>query len=430
MELTPASSSFTDSSDSDNDNDSDYNNRTTTPAREMLITPPTGFSPQKYPVDENGSILPKVASPPPPLPQSPPPTLPQSPPPTLVCSGSVTPPSVTVELGVAELMDSCRSEMVEIQQSTEGKTDGRDTTPVVREFSTLGFETSSEATPINIAECSTAGSEDLNSVNLDILNEMSSSSKVSTPKFPNKDEKVVSQSVLRRGDACDQSDSESESSASSGCNKSTSFTDTRQDTSLVDSKLDTSLVESRQNFSLVDSKQEEASLADSKLEISLADSRLDSSSEQEGEQSLSETDNYETTLEGTYTLETEAKSLDTLNACSENVVSDECDIIDVDNVPKYVNEDTDVNNDDIDASIKLLEQKYLEIDEEDENVDETESEESTSTDEEQSSVRETFSQVLEESLHPGVRRPVRNSLMLLIIPQMSQLMRLWYLPHM
>ena len=288
---------------------------------------------------------------------------------------------------MAELMDSCRSEMVEIQQTAEVKADGRDTTPVVREFSTLGFETPSEATPINIAECSTAESEDFNNDGLVSLNDTSILSETSALEFVNTEEKVVPQSVLRRGDACDQSDSGSESSAS---DKSTSFTETKD--SSADSNQDTSLVDLRRDFSLVDSKQEK-SLADSKLETSLADSRLDSSSEQE-----SATDNYQTTLEGTYTLQT-----DTLNACGENVNSEECPVDSVNNEQKYVNQDTDVNNDEIDANIKLLEQKYLEIDEEDENGDETESEESTSTDDEQSSVRETFSQFLEETLQPGVR---------------------------
>ena len=392
FELTPAESSSTDSSDDDSDDHSDEFDRTTTPAREMLITPPTGFSPQKYPLDENGSVLPKVASPPPPLPHSPPPTLPQSPPPTLIRSGSVTPPSVTVELGVAELLDSCRSEMVEIQQTAQVKADDRDTTPIVREFSTLGFETPSENTPINVADCSTAESEGFNSVGIVSLNDTDTLSETSTLQFKNTEEKVVPQSVLRRGDACDQSDSESESSASE---KSTSFTETNK--SLADdSKLDTSLVDSKQVISLVDSKQE-TSLADSKLEMSLADSRLDTSSELE-----SETDNYQTTLEGTYTLQ----QTDTLNVCGENEISEErsVDIVDnVNNEEKYVNQDVDVNNDEIDANLKLLEQKYLEIDEEDENGEETESEESTSTDDEQSSVRETFSQSLEDTLQPGVR---------------------------
>ena len=273
--------------------------------------------------------------------------------------------------------------MVEIQQTAQVKADDRDTTPIVREFSTLGFETPSENTPINVAECSTAESEGFNSVGIVSLNDTDTLSETSTLQFKNTEEKVVPQGVLRRGDACDQSDTESESSASE---KSTSFIETSK--SLADdSKLDTSLVDSKQ----------ETSLADSKLEMSLADSRLDTSSELE-----SETDNYQTTLEGTYTLQ----QTDKFNVCGENEISEErsVDIVDnVNNEEKYVNQDVDVNNDEIDANLKLLEQKYLEIDEEDENGDESESEESTSTDDEQSSVRETFSQCLEDTLQPGVR---------------------------
>ena len=354
MELTPASSTSnltdTDSSESDSDGDDGG----VTPAREVLITPPTGFSPQKYPVDDHGSIVPKVVSPPPPLPQSPPPAL--------IRSGSVTPPSVVVEVGVAELMDSCRSEMVQIHQSSENKLtfDDRDT-PVVREYSTLGFENSREATPsadsegatpVNVVEYSTIGSEDFSNVklNLDSTSSLSetSSSKTSVLKSPKREKQS---SLLQRSQACDKSDTESESSSNIDTGKSTS----------------------------------------------LANSRMGTYSQQEGLQSLTETDNQETSLTQTYTLETETKSLDDLNVCNEGESADECDI-DV-----YVNEtEHDVNNDDVDDNLRLLEQKYSEIDEEDENGDESESEESTSSDEEQSSVRETFSQILEESLHTGV----------------------------
>ena len=359
MELTPASSTadLTDSSSSESDSE-DPDDGDATPAREVLITPPTGYSPQKYPVDDAGSILPKVVSPPPPLPQSPPPAL--------IRSGSVTPPSVTVELGVAELMDSCRSEMVKIHHSSAEKPDERDTTPVVREYSTLGFENSRETTPsvgskgttpINVVEFSTMDSEDFNNLGLNLgslvsVSEKDSLSQEQVNDSPN--EKPVIQSVLQHGEACDESDTESESTVSVATDKSTS----------------------------------------------LVDSRLDTYSQQDGLQSLAETDNQETSLLQTDTLGNEASSLTDLNACNDDTNMNECN---ADGDYINVNEaQLDVNNDDIDNNIKLLEQKYSEIDDADENGDETESEESTTTDDEQSSVRETFCQMMEESLHTGV----------------------------
>ena len=303
---------------------------------------------------------------------SPPPPLPQSPPPALIRSGSVTPPSAVVEVGVAELMDSCRLEMVQINQTTEAnKPDDRDTTPIVRELSTLGFEKDSREatpsadskgiTPVNVVEYSTLGSEDFSNVNLnlDSMSSMSetSSSKESVLKSPNRDHKSLAHSLLQRSPACDKSDTESESSF---------YIDTGKSTSLVDTKLDTY-------------------------------------SQQESLQSLNETDNQEVSQTETYTIEKVTKSLDDLNVGADGKNVDVCDGDDVYiNETDEITEADDVNIDDLDDNLRLLEQKYSEIDEQDENGDETESEESSSSEEEQSSVRETFSQVLEESLHTGV----------------------------
>ena len=326
--------------------------------------------------------MPKVVSPPPPLPQSPPPAL--------IRSGSVTPPSAVVEVGVAELMDSCRLEMVQINQTTEAnKPDDRDTTPIVRELSTLGFEKDSREatpsadskgiTPVNVVEYSTMGSEDFSNdnLNLDSMSSMSetSSSKESVLKSPNRDHKSVAHSLLQRSPACDKSDTESESSF---------YIDTGKSTSLVDTKLDTySQQESLQSLNETD--------------------KLDTYSQQESLQSLNETDNQEVSQTETYTIETVTKSLDDLNVGADGKNVDVCDGDDVYiNETDEITEADDVNIDDLDDNLRLLEQKYSEIDEQDENGDETESEESSSSDEEQSSVRETFSQVLEESLHTGV----------------------------
>lgn len=104
QEITP-SGSTSNVSDTDTDSDSDID---VTPRRELLITPPTGFAASPIPNDGKMSI--NVVAPPP---------LPVSPPPTLLSnngdeydSDSDRGEEVEVEMGVAELMDSCRSEMV------------------------------------------------------------------------------------------------------------------------------------------------------------------------------------------------------------------------------------------------------------------------------------------------------------------------------
>ncbi|KAL4240657.1 Protein tyrosine phosphatase [Mactra antiquata] len=102
LEITPTGST-SNVTDTESDTDSEVD---VTPRRQILITPPTGFALSPFPRDEDGNVVPRVASPPPPLPISPPPTM------LSVESGENTPRDVEVEVGVAELVDSCTSEMV------------------------------------------------------------------------------------------------------------------------------------------------------------------------------------------------------------------------------------------------------------------------------------------------------------------------------
>ena len=251
LEVTPTSSTSHITDDDDSESEIEV-----TPRREALITPPTGFAPSPYPVDEQGGILPKIASPPPPLPVSPPPVL--------INSGNIE-PTEEYEVEIPELNESCNSELVYLQNAKLNLQELTNNSLVVREDSALTVssrdvtptvvEISRESTPYIVESESNTPVNELEENSTLTPREAGQSEseldQVASPRdtgsFVQTGHSIVSESnetvtlnsqndslhMLNKSQTSDKSDSESDSDTHSAMlepNKSTSFSIDRLDT--------------------------------------------------------------------------------------------------------------------------------------------------------------------------------------------------------
>lgn len=359
LEITPTGST-SNISDTDSDTDSEID---VTPRREALITPPTGFALSPYPRDEDGHLLPKVASPPPPLPVSPPPTLLSTGP----ASYSLRDSEVEVEVGVAELMDSCTSEMVLIhnarrnnaaEQMLNGSLIVREDSAVTvnsRDVTPVLHDSSREATPcVDIAGDVTPVQEEEVDIEQPDLNPAS---------------RYLSEESLHSGPATSVPDSSIEKLEVTDSLESTFQSQASQPENI--------------------SETESGTL--SKTDLSTSGNRLGADSFQEEDaQSLQTSLEIATSLVNTYTVDQSDRDLnnsyrdevddaDVHRDDVENIVHTEESLnyskyivaIDKDN-DSVVSETTTDENYDVDEDVRKLERKYQELDDIEESDEENE----------------------------------------------------------
>lgn len=358
LEITPTGST-SNISDTDSETDSEID---VTPRREALITPPTGFALSPYPRDEDGHILPKVASPPPPLPVSPPPTLLSTGPGIYTLRDS----EVEVQVGVAELMDSCTSEMVLIHNARRNNTAEQmlNGSLIVREDSAV-----------------TVNSRDVTPVLLDSSREATPCVDIAGDVTPVQDEEVD----IEQPDLNPASRYLSEESLHSGPTTSV------PDSSIEKLEVTDSLESTFQSQASQPEISEAESSTLSKTDLSTSGNRLGADSFQEEDaQSLQTSLEIGTSLVNTYTVDQSDRDLN-------NSYRDEIDDADVHrddvgnivhteeslNYSKYivaidkdndsvVSETTTDEHYDVDDDVRKLEKKYQELDDIEESNEENE----------------------------------------------------------